>query len=749
MIPCFSSKVLLGFCVFLILGFCGDHSVSATNQKSSVGLSVLKPDEFRLTTGDFVVEFGKQIHQKILIFKPSTKGVLDLRFLGDRSDTDLLTSVTDISSFEDDTTITVTMTGKKPWAQYLINLRAYKKYPGLLNWKLQFTALKNLPEINPLRELRLFKHKKGKLIPVENGNFIVGLEPRHPTYFYAKQAPFVSPLIYLCSPGWLGGTLLYFEDLTSLNRYFQLTHSGAEKVMVDRCDAKSSFGYKIPDTIQSLPIGKKAVIADSYLYLSDYYPRDEADVAVTFFNLLSPIYDRIKKPATGLTDWKGIAQREIADLTSPELWVTVNNRPYLRSYVSDQRKSAELISQLDVLLPLTKYEKKYGGVLPLVEKLTATFPAFYSNNYRALNNNLPNGETGDSWYMIEEMAQLAKLSRLGNTAARNILLKSISGVITLAHNVNYEFPNHFSYANLKATFGKEPDVAGGYAYLMLELYDLTGKNRFLDEAKASIQHIYGRYFGLNYELQMTAMSATAAARLYKLTGRKKYLEMSYMPLANIMLISWLWECDYGYAGAYSTFFGLSPMMHSGVITMKEQYEVWGYLREYLKLVHDEIPESVTKLSAEFYRYTLHTLKYTLPPFLPKDAMTSHPTAYQSVTRNDLQLFIPLEDLREGRSKSGRIGQQIYGAGGPLTFAVDAYETIRPGLVLYSEYPVVRCSNSAFSLGGTTSNSVWVELSGTDLPTIYNDQHKKIGKVRVDKNKEKFELPGGHTYFLNP
>ncbi|NOY78929.1 MAG: hypothetical protein GXO76_13785, partial [Calditrichaeota bacterium] len=643
----------------------------AAPQKQTVRLSGLKTDEFRLKTGDFVVEYGKQTDKKILIYNPSTKGVLDLRFLGGNSDTELLNSVTRISYINDSTKVTVIMKGSKPWASYVITLNAFKAYPGLLNWRLQFSALKNLPEIHPVRELRLFQRQKDQLIPVENGNFIIGLEPRHPTYRYAKQAPFVSPLIYLCSPGWLGGTLLYFEDLTSLNHYFELTHSGAEKIMVDICNSESSFGYKVPDTINALPVGKNAVITDSYLYLSSYFPRDEADVAVTFFKLLAPVYNFIGKPETNLTHWKRIADREIKDLARPELWVTVKDRPYLRSYISDKRESAELISQLDVLLPLTEYERVYGGVKPLVEKLTRTLPVFYSKRYQALNNNFPNGETGDSWYMIEEMTQLAKLSELGNKTARNILLRSVKGIVTLAHNVDYEFPNHFSYASLEATFGREPDVAGGYAYLMLELYHLTGKNQFLDEAKASIQHIRGRYFGLNYELQMTAMSAVAAARLFKLTGEKKYLEMSYMPLANILLVSWLWECNYGYAKSYSTFFGLSPMMHSGVITMKEQYEVWNYLREYVNLVQNKIPKSINQFIAEFYRYTLYTLKYALPPFLPKDAMTSHPTAYQSVTRNDLSLYIPLEDLREGRSKSGLIGQQIYGAGGPITFAVEA------------------------------------------------------------------------------
>lgn len=740
-------KSWLFLLICLILGFSLFSTAFAAKQGQSISLIYCKPNEFRLTSGDYVIEYGEQTDKKILIYKPSTKGALSLRFLGGGSELNLLNSIKNISCFTDSDTIVVTMKGSKTWANYEIKLYQYRKYPGLLRWTLQLTPLQCPPAITTSPELRLFQRKDNELIPVKAGNFIIGIGPRHPTYLYAKQAPFAAPLIYLCSPGWIGGTLFYFEDLTSLNNFFKLTRSGPERIMVDIYDSESSFGYIVPNNIKSLPIGKKVTLTDSYLYLSSHYPSDEADVALNFFSFLSTIYDFINKPFTELTDWRSLAHQVIKDLNNSELWVNINDRPYLRAYVNDKRKSAELITQLDLLLALTKYEMHYDGVTSIVKKLTRTLPSFYAEQYNALNNNFPNSEKGDSWYLIEEMTQLAKLAKLGNKVAKEVLLKSIKSTITLAHNVGYEFPNHFSYINLEPTFGIEQDVAGGYAYLMLELYDLMGDKKFLDEAKEAIKHIRGKYFGLNYEMQITAMGATAAARLYKLTGEKKYLRMSYMPLANIMFVSWLWESNYGYAKSYSTFFGLSPMLHSGVITMKEQYEVWSYLTEYLCLVQGELPDYVEKLLCEFYRYTLYILKYTLPALLPPEAVALYPTSYSDVKLNDPSIYIPLEDLRHGLSKSGLIGQQIYGAGGPITFAIEAYKEIRPGLTIYSEYAVVQHSDSTFTLGGTPNCTVWVEMFGDNLPSIYDGQMQEVKEVTVDKNRIKFKARGGQTYYL--
>jgi len=154
------------------------------------------------------------------------------------------------------------------------------------------------------------------------------------------------------------------------------------------------------------------------------------------------------------------------------------------------------------------------------------------------------------------------------------------------------------------------------------------------------------------------------------------MELSYLPLANLMRLCWLWECDYGLAAEYRTFFGLSPMPEAGVITNKEQYESWRFLKEYAEILDHagaELPRGVDRLVDAFVMYTPQVLRYALPPFLPPEAVSREPTVYNSV--NVDSFYIPLEDLRDGWEKSGKLGQQLYGAGSPLAFAAATVSSI--------------------------------------------------------------------------
>jgi hypothetical protein len=103
--------------------------------------------------------------------------------------------------------------------------------------------------------------------------------------------------------------------------------------------------------------------------------------------------------------------------------------------------------------------------------------------------------------------------------------------------------------------------------------------------------------------------------------------------------------------------------------------------------------------AEFIKHTLVLIPRSLPPFLPGESMTEHPAAYEPVARNDLSLHIPLEDLRDTWELSGSIGQQIYGAGMAPAMAALALVEIRPGVIVYSGYPVVWVDEEWVTFGG--------------------------------------------------
>jgi hypothetical protein len=279
--------------------------------------------------------------------------------------------------------------------------------------------------------------------------------------------------------------------------------------------------------------------------------------------------------------------------------------------------------------------------------------------------------TGESWYFVTNMISLLQLTRLGSANARTLLLDSADAVISFAHVNKYEFPQNFRYSDWNGQgSGLQSDVAGGYAWLMLGLYDLTKDNRYLQEAEASIVHMEGKGFSLAYETHMSAYGAAAAERLYTMTNNTEYRQDALLALANLFQATRLWDCTYGLCrkgAGYHTYFGLNPLPWSDYIAMLEQYEAWLGLRDYLNYAGKE-PAYIRDLVEGFVSETPKTMQYALPTRLPSGAATSAAGEYAFVPHNNLRWNIPLEDLRLGDQTSGSIGQEIYGAGGPFMFA---------------------------------------------------------------------------------
>jgi hypothetical protein len=296
---------------------------------------------------------------------------------------------------------------------------------------------------------------------------------------------------------------------------------------------------------------------------------------------------------------------------------------------------------------------------------------------------------------------------------------------------------------------------------MLLLHELTGEGRYLDQARNALHALGGYGFRLTYESHMTALTAAAAARLYEVEPDPLYLSVVNRAVANLMRLSWIWECDYGWMkvaeeelpadarwGAFipRTFFGLNPTQQSAVITAKEQYEAWVYLTETLQRTHGELDPTVEKLVAEFVKHTLLTVPFSLPPFLPPGAATEHPAAYETVTENDLSLFIPLEDLRDGWDVSGAIGQEVYGAGMAPTMAALSLVEVAPGLVVYSGYPVVKVEGTTVTFAGVPGMYTPVVLVG--VQAVQDAEGQPVGAEPCGVALC-FQAQGGGTYRLRP
>ena len=503
---------------------------------------------------------------------------------------------------------------------------------------------------------------------------------------YAAAPPVAGNNLFLSNAG-LDSTILYFANYTALGPYFDRTQSGVTQPNFPylRAGTKgslvgvsgSSFGYvPPPSSLGSLPHKRTTVVVSSKLYLEPAIPATESDIASAYLRALDTAGTAAGRPSVPAADWRALAARSAVDIADPSNWVTVDGHRYLRSYVSDTRSAPELLTQAGVLAGVRAYEARYHTSVPFAATLDADLATFYDPSYGTVMNSLPHDPSarGESWYFVDNLISLLQLAQSGDSTAKALLLKSVDAVIELAHVNRYAFPQNFAYSDFNGAGSQvEHDVAGGYAWLMLGLYDLTGDARYLDESKAAIAHVAGTGFDLSYETHMSAYTAAAAQRLYTMTGDATYHGYAVLALANLFHAVRLWDCTYGACkkgSGYHTYMGLNPLPWSDYIAMLEQYEAWLGLESYMRYARNE-PAYLTNLVEAFIRTSPRTLKYSLPPSLPPGAASSVAGEYSFVSHNNLRWYISLEDLREGEVASGAIGQELYGASGPFMFAAYA------------------------------------------------------------------------------
>lgn len=497
-----------------------------------------------------------------------------------------------------------------------------------------------------------------------------------------------------CDPV-LGGTALYVQNLTALAPLFDATHtSGTKSVSAD----PGGFGFR-PSVVSPspasagaapLPAGATLTLADSFLALD----ADNGSIAAPlpqarqYIDLLAAVYDALpNRPATVESDWSALAERALADLQSPACW----SRPgsgYLRNYVNEPwgPNTGELSVQLPLLVASLLYERARN--LPptvLTQRIAPTLPDFYSADAHTIHDFTtdPRPARADS-NEAGLLLLLAQAAELGLPQAKSLLRDSLDATIALARRHQYRFPIFFDPQTLDAIGGVEPDCTGVYGDLMLRCYRLLGDPSYLEEARRALTVIDG--FGLDYayELHGTAIGAVACAQMWKITGDRAYLDKSLLCLANVLRHCWLYEPDYGFRKGEHHFFTVSAM--PGVYAAPaEQYQAWLALREYDDLAHDALPPSARLLLGEFLKYGPTNVRYLYPAYLTPGSVAP---ASERGGKMEPSLLVPIEDLNDPWLISGKIGQEIYGAGAPLAVAAKSVSMVpAAGLTVASEYPI--------------------------------------------------------------
>jgi hypothetical protein len=406
---------------------------------------------------------------------------------------------------------------------------------------------------------------------------------------------------------------------------------------------------------------------------------EEARCALEYIQDMAARWRAAERPPVANHDWAWRAQRTLADLASSPSATTVHyGQRYVMPYVDGQYPDSMV--QLALVTALRAYGRHCGAALPLERELRAGVGRFFDPKIGTLRRYLRDvGEDKDydavdSWYLYHPMMNLARLASDGDAEARDLLLASAEYGIRSARHFAYAWPifyriQDFSVITQQVDEGRpgETDTGGIYAYLMLQLHELTGEERFLNEARDALAAADGHGFELMYQVNLTAWGAVACLKLAHLSGDEGFLDRAYYWLSNLFCHCLMTPCDSGAAVHYPTLMAAPCMYNSAYAAPFEDAECFLALGEALRLGGDRLDVSVRTLAEAFRHHALDRGWYYYPDRLPAEIIAD----CQESGIIDRSLSFPLEDLRLDGTAPGQIGQEIYGAGAALYYAISA------------------------------------------------------------------------------
>jgi hypothetical protein len=521
---------------------------------------------------------------------------------------------------------------------------------------------------------------------------------------HIQQVGTRSGLLFFSLPEPTSTSVFYFQNLTALASYCDATQTSSGELVGGKWP---EIGYSPPPTKdEPLPEGQELTVSDAFVLLSESVPKDNFEVTRQFLDHLAEIYLLIPKPETVYHHWPNTAEKSLDGLADHKgCWTFAGGHPYLNAYVCDYETPAELMVQLAVLIPLMEYAEWREQDHKIIQELRDGLFAFYDEKLGTVVRWLPSLEKDldgseeqkqpkimDSWYLHHPLLNLTRLAGTGDEDAKKLLLNSIDYAIKVAQRFDYQWPVFYKMdtlevvkAETKPGEGGEKDVPGSYAHLMLEVWNLTGEQRFFDEAKAAADKIPDSGFDVFYQANNTSFASKTMLKLYKQTKDEKYLNLSYVFIASIFKNVQLWDCNYGYGKHFPTFFAIFPLSDAPYTAAYEEQEVHAGLLEYIAEAEGiELLPSIRLLIAEFIRYTVARIASYYPPLLPSEMLSEEVKTGEI----DPKLYVPLEDIQDGWDKSGEVGQEVYGAGIAFGILPRQYYKVPGGdFIVYIDYPV--------------------------------------------------------------
>lgn len=505
----------------------------------------------------------------------------------------------------------------------------------------------------------------------------------------AGQRGLNSGLLYLHIKEPSFGSVLYFQNLTAMNDYYQATKTKPDGAVGGEWP---ELGYLIPTPPQSgtpptdaLDGGVEITLSDALLVFDEDVPSNERISALRFLQMLGLVYRNIDKTTVDFHDWVERAERTLRDLDqAPEATIEHYGHRYIHPYTNAEY--SDIMVQMSIVEAIHDWGKWCGEPHPLKAEFMAGLEKFYDPKLKSLRRYLPNvgdnkdADAVDSWYFYHPMVNLGILALDGDEAARDLLMKSIDFGIKAARHFKYKWPAQYKITDFsiitetaEADGRGQTDVGGIYAWVMLQAYELTDDEKFLKEARAAIDAAVGLGFNINYQANLTAWGAAACMRLWRLTNERTYLKQSYVYFASFLHNTEIWESRIQLAVHYRNFLGVTCLQDAPYMAIYEVFDSFAAFERYLDDAGTDVDPTVRMLIVEFCKYALDSTWYYYPDALPPEALS--PTQRETNGHIDRKLSFPLEDLYADGQPAGQVGQEVYGAGAAFIFATRAFHHV--------------------------------------------------------------------------
>lgn len=524
----------------------------------------------------------------------------------------------------------------------------------------------------------------------------------------AAQRGYNAALCYLCMEKPAFGHVLYVQNLSALNDYFIATATKPDGVVGGEWP---ELGYQPPAApngnsppVAPLKAGRACVVSDAIIAFRPACARDETASARHFIDMIADIYPFLDKPDPQFHDWPVRARKTLNDLkNADEASIRHYGHVYLHPYTASEYPDSMV--QMSVASAIDEMETLFGKPEPYKDVLMAGMGRFFDKKLGALRRYLPNvggdknADAVDSWYLYHPLMNLARLAIRGHKGARTLFLDSLDYAVKAGRHFNYLWPIQYDikdFSVITETRGDgygQTDVAGLYAYVMLQACQLTGDALYLQEAKAAMKVAEGMRFALLYQANLTAWGIAACVKLWKMEEDERYLAQAEVFLASFMHNTELWDSRIEHARHYNNFFGVTCLHDAPYMAAYECFESFSAFDEALQYAGDQLPPKMKMLMAEYRRYAFDRSWSYYPDALPQEAVAKDNIRNGHIDRT---LSFPLEDLYGDGQPAGQVGQEVYGCGGAFIIAARGFYERDIPFRIFADYPytVILNDNSA-------------------------------------------------------